>query len=83
MASGLPIACARRGPMPGMLADGGTYFEPERPETIADALVSLLSDPVVAAAAADMARTRSQPYTWSRCADDTLRFLAEVGREPC
>lgn len=83
MASGLPIACARRGPMPGMLADGGTYFEPERPETIADALVSLLTDPVVAAAAADVARTRSLPYTWSRCADDTLRFVAEVGRRPC
>ena len=31
MASGLPIACSNRGPMPEVLKDGGVYFDPEKP----------------------------------------------------
>ena len=34
MASGLPIACSDRGPMPEILRDGGTYFDPENEVTI-------------------------------------------------
>src|SRR5204863_6991078 len=31
MASGLPIACSKRGPMPEILGNAGVYFDPDKP----------------------------------------------------
>ena len=45
MAIGLPIACSDRGPMPEVLRDGGVYFDPENPESIAAAIETLIRDP--------------------------------------
>ncbi len=45
MAVGLPIACSNRGPMPEVLRDGGVYFDPENPESIATAIETLIRDP--------------------------------------
>jgi glycosyltransferase involved in cell wall biosynthesis len=78
MSSGLPIACARRGPMPAMLGDAGVYFDPERPEEIAEALRTLAYDPALRTRIAEAAGARSQTYTWDRCARDTFAFLADV-----
>ena len=44
MASGLPIACSDRGPMPEVLKDAGVYFNPENPSSIAASLKLLLQD---------------------------------------
>src|ERR1044072_295908 len=41
MASGLPIACSDRGPMPEILEDGGVFFTPESSESIAQAIERL------------------------------------------
>lgn len=38
MASGLPIACSERGPMPEVLKDGGSYFNPENAISIAESV---------------------------------------------
>jgi glycosyltransferase involved in cell wall biosynthesis len=80
MAAGLPIACARSGPMPDILGDAGTYFAPEKPATIADAIVTLASAPDTVAAMAARAAERARLYSWRRCATETLGFLADVGR---
>ena len=42
MASGLPIACSNRGPMPEVLGQAGVFFNPEQPEDIARALRELI-----------------------------------------
>ena len=41
MASGLPIACSDRGPMPEVLQDGGVYFNPEDCKSIVFAIEKL------------------------------------------
>lgn len=79
MASGLPIACSARGPMPEVLGDGGVYFDPEEPATIAAALARLIDDPSLRAQVAARSRARSAHFSWSRCADETLSVLAAVG----
>lgn len=82
MASGLPIACSRLGPMPGMLQDAGEYFEPTDAGSIATAVRSLLADPSRREALAASAAARAAEYSWTRCASDTWAFLAAVHARP-
>jgi len=78
MASGLPIACARRGPMPEVLGDAGVYFDPERPADIARALRELIDSPSLRVELARRSFDRVQMFSWSRCARETFGFLARV-----
>lgn len=80
MSSGLPIACARRGPMPEMLGDAGVYFDPTDPADIAAAVRTLAGDPALRMRLGKLARVRAAPFDWRRCAHDTFAFLAEVAR---
>jgi len=78
MAVGLPIACSNRGPMPEVLADGGVYFNPEDADSIADAIERIIQSPALRLAIAQRAKALSQQYSWKRCADETLAFVAKT-----
>lgn len=78
MASGFPIACAKRGPMPEILGDGGVYFDPEDPDSIAEAIRSLADDDGLRERCAARAYERAMAFSWERCARETLGFLREV-----
>ena len=78
MASGLPIACAGRGPMPEVLGDAGVYFDPEDPTSIAAALRALLSSPESRVRWAQAAYQRARGFSWEQCAQQTFEFLARV-----
>ena len=85
MASGTPIACAKRGPMPEVLEDGGVYFDPEKPDSIADAVASLMGDADLRRTVSETAQALAMQYSWRRCARETWTFLAEtcaLTREP-
>jgi glycosyltransferase involved in cell wall biosynthesis len=82
MASGLPIACSNRGPMPELLGDAGIYFDPEQPDDIARAVGELVASPDLRASLAAAAFKRVQSYSWERCADETLHFLAAAAAVP-
>ena len=81
MASGLPIACSNRGPMPEVLGQAGVLFNPEQPEDIARALRELIESPQTRTELARASYGRVQEYSWLRCADETFRFLARIARE--
>jgi glycosyltransferase involved in cell wall biosynthesis len=83
MAAGLPIACSRRGPMPEILGTGGLYFDPLRPEQIADALRQLASDAALRGRLASEAHARARHFSWTLCAQATFRFLAETVPRLC
>lgn len=78
MASGLPVACARRGPMPAMLGEAGRYFDPEHADDIAAALRALIDDPAARDACAREAHARAAAYSWAQCAAQTFGLLREV-----
>jgi len=80
MASGLPIACSNRGPMPEVLGDAGVYFDSENPDDIARALRELIHSPELRGGLAKASFERVQSYSWPRCARETFAFLAEVSR---
>jgi glycosyltransferase involved in cell wall biosynthesis len=81
MASGLPIACSNRGPMPEILQDTGAYFDPENPTSIATAIEKLSLDEVFRKKAANKNKLLSDQYSWTRCAKETWAFLADVATE--
>lgn len=80
MAAGLPVACARCGPMPEILGDAGVYFDPEQPDELAGVLRAFLSDPTARQRCASAAFDRSRAYSWKRCAEETFAFLAGVAQ---
>jgi glycosyltransferase involved in cell wall biosynthesis len=79
MASGLPIACSDRGPMPEVLGDAGVYFNPEDVSSSAAAIERLFVSHDVRQRCAEAAYRRAASYTWKRCADETMTFLGRVG----
>ena len=81
MASGLPIACSRLGPMPEVLGEAGVYFDPESPDSIAAALRQLIDSRQLREQMARASFERVGVYSWRRCAEETFRFLASVGGE--
>jgi glycosyltransferase involved in cell wall biosynthesis len=78
MASGLPIASSKLGPMPEILGDAGVYFDPDSVDDIAAALKQLILDPNLRETMSAAAFASSAQYTWRRCADQTLQFLKDV-----
>jgi glycosyltransferase involved in cell wall biosynthesis len=78
MVSGLPIACSERGPMPELLGEAGSYFDPDDPRQIVQAIRDLIDDREKRVASAEGARERAGLFTWSCCAQNTFRFLAQV-----
>ena len=81
MASGLPIACSKKGPMPEILGDAGEYFDPEKPEEITETLQKLIDNKVLRERCAWRAYTKAQDYSWEKCAQQTFAFIAEVAKK--
>ena len=75
MVAGLPIACSSRGPMPEMLGDAGVYFDPEKIDSISQAIKTLIDDSDLRRSKAVAAYARGCDYTWDRCAKRTFTFL--------
>jgi glycosyltransferase involved in cell wall biosynthesis len=80
MASGLAIASSSRGPMPEILKDGGVYFDPESAADVAAAVRRLIESPMLMVEAGRRAASYSESYSWKRCAESTLGYLADVAR---
>ncbi len=82
MASGLPIACARRGPMPEVLGAAGLYFDPEDVDDIARTLRTMIGSAILREQLAQASFSQVKTFSWRRCADETFGFLAAVaGRD--
>ena len=80
MASGLPIACSNRGPMPEILGGAGAYFDPEDSAEIARVIRELVDSPALRTKLAKASSERARNYSWQICARETFAFLAEITR---
>ncbi|MFH1733770.1 MAG: glycosyltransferase [bacterium] len=78
MATGLPIACSNRGPMPEVLKDGGVYFDPENLESIGVAIEKVINNKDLRICIAKRAKELSEQYSWDRCAAETWDFLRTI-----
>lgn len=80
MASGLPIACSNRGPMPEVLQKAGVYFNPEKPEDIERALHTLIVSEKLREEKAKASYQLAQDYSWECCAAQTFGFIYEIAK---
>ena len=78
MAVGLPIACSDRSSLPETLQDGGVYFDPENPVSIASAIETIIKDKSLRSTIAKNARRQSEKYTWARCSKETFDFITDT-----
>jgi glycosyltransferase involved in cell wall biosynthesis len=81
MAAGLPIACSKKGPMPEILGKACIYFDPEEPEDIARALLTLIESPQLRKELLKKSYASAKKYSWKRCVDKTFGFLSKVAQE--
>lgn len=81
MASGLPIACSDRGPMPEVLDDAGVYFNPESSISIADAVINLINNDKLRESIGLKSKSLSKNYSWNRCSKETWEFLIKTYRK--
>jgi glycosyltransferase involved in cell wall biosynthesis len=80
MRRGVPVACSRTSAVPEVAGDAALFFDPERPEAIAEAVTAILRDPRLAAELAEKGRERAALFTWRRAAEETLAsFERAVG----
>ena len=78
MSAGLPIACSKLSAMPEILGDAGVYFNPEDPEDIVHALSKLIDSPNLRGKLAQASFERAHAYSWTRCGNETFKFLLEI-----
>ncbi len=80
MSAGLPIACSNRSAMPEVLGDAGLYFDPESAESIFITLRQLIDFRPLRDKYAQLSFERAKQYSWTKCTDETFRFLSEIGQ---
>ena len=78
MASGLPIACSNKGPMPEVLGNSGIYFDPEKPIEIYHAIKKLIDNTQLRSKKAQASFRKVKQYSWGVCAFETFSFLEQV-----
>jgi glycosyltransferase involved in cell wall biosynthesis len=78
MASGLPIACSNKGPMPEVLGKAGEYFNPENPAEIYHSIKKLIDNIQLRSTSSEASFNKAQEYNWDKCAFETFSYLEEV-----
>jgi len=78
MASGLPITCSDMSSMPEILQDGGIYFSPENPDSIAEAIEQYLLSPILRFEKQKISYSLAQNFSWEECSQKTFSFLQSV-----
>jgi glycosyltransferase involved in cell wall biosynthesis len=78
MACGLPIACSNRSCIPELIKDGGVFFNPESSVSISSAIERIIKEKELRIKIAKRAKELSKQYSWSRCANETWTFIADI-----
>lgn len=77
-ACGVPVIATENSPLPHLLAGGGCFLDPTRPEAWRAALQIMLSDEAQRQQMAHIACQRAQALTWERAAGQFLDLLAHI-----
>lgn len=79
MSFDLPIACSDIPPMPDLLRDGGVFFNPECPKSIADALRTIMTDDNLREKLVVRSRNIISEYSWEKSASSLFDLVFQVG----
>lgn len=78
MASGTPVVCSRRGALDEVVGDAAVIINPEEPESIAEGIISALTDEHLRRSLIQKGLQRAKLFTWERAAEQTFQVYREV-----
>jgi glycosyltransferase involved in cell wall biosynthesis len=78
MASGIPIACSNKQPMPEFLKENGFYFNAKNVRSIADSIEKMLLNIEERESMAAKNLEEVKKYTWEQTAYKTFNFITEI-----
>lgn len=78
MACGVPAVVSAASCLPEIVGDAGMLAQPEDPNSIADALMTLASNEELRRGMARKGQSRARSFSWDRLAADTLQVYLEV-----
>jgi glycosyltransferase involved in cell wall biosynthesis len=78
MSVGLPLVCSQLSSMHEILRDGGMYFDPHSPDSIAKVIEEYLLSPSLREQKRGIAHGLAKTYSWQTCAEQTIKFLHQV-----
>ena len=78
MASGNPIACSNKQPMPEFLEENGFYFDSYNVDSIASAIEELLLSPQKREKMALSNLEEVKKYSWVKTANQTFNFIEKI-----
>jgi glycosyltransferase involved in cell wall biosynthesis len=68
MSAGVPVVASNRGALPEVVGTGGILIDPTRPDELAAALASLISDDTVATRWGAAGLDRARAFNWTAAA---------------
>lgn len=80
MACGCPVVASRTGALPEIGGDAALYCDPLDPQSIAEPILRLATDPGLRREMAAKGLARAAGFTWERCAEATLAALEAAAR---
>ena len=78
MASGTPVLASRAASIPEVVGESGILLDPDEPQRWADAIVQVMTDPMLRARLRTAGRARAAMFTWERTARITLAVYRRV-----
>ncbi|HZL92892.1 MAG TPA: glycosyltransferase, partial [Vicinamibacterales bacterium] len=78
MASGTPVLASRAASIPEVVGESGMLLDPDDSRRWADAIVDVITDPVLRARLRDDGLARAAMFTWERTARITLDVYRRV-----
>jgi len=78
MASGLPIVCSNKQPMPEFLKENGFYFNAKSNESIVSSIERMLLNPNEREKMANRNLEEIKKYSWTETANKTFKFINEI-----
>jgi glycosyltransferase involved in cell wall biosynthesis len=78
MASGVPVVCARAASLPETAEHAALYFDPLKPEDMADRMVTMTTNRDIYRESRRLGIERAQDFSWDRCAERTLQIIQET-----
>ena len=78
MASGTPVLASRAASIPEVVGESGVLLDPDDPTQWADAIVHVMTDPILRARLRTDGQARAATFTWERTARITLDVYQRV-----
>lgn len=81
MACGCPVIVARATALPEIVGEAGVFIDPQRPETLVEAMTEVLTDGKLRETLRDRGLVRSKQFSLERAVEQFLRVVDEVASE--